>query len=342
MKRCLELASRALGYTRPNPVVGSVIVHNGTIIGEGYHMKSGGDHAEVIAIGAVSDRNLLKESTLYVNLEPCSHYGKTPPCAGKIIAEGIPRVVVGAIDTSSKVSGKGIEMLRDAGVEVLTGVCSEESREINKRFFTFHELKRPYVILKWAMSADGFIDVIRPAGSPVKPYWVTGMTERILVHRWRSEEQAIIAGGGTIRSDNPQLNVRYWHGSDPLKVIISKSSELDPGAAVFSDEKKTLLFTARKDAAFRGTENINLDCREEDVVGKVLDYLYSIGIQSVFVEGGKKVHELFIAAGLWDEARVFKGKVSWGTGIPSPVPEGKTTSRRSFSDSYLEVSEFNY
>jgi len=319
MRRCLQLAEQALGYTWPNPVVGSVIVHNGMIIGEGYHRKSGGDHAEVIAIQSVTDRELLKESTLYVNLEPCSDHGKTPPCAARIISEGIPRVVVGTIDTSSKVSGKGIEMLRNAGIEVVTGVCSEESREINKRFFKFHEMKRPYVILKWAMSADGFIDVIRPAGSPVKPYWITGMTERILVHKWRSEEQAIIAGGGTIRSDNPQLNVRYWKGNDPLKVIISRSSALDPDAAVFTDEGKTVLFTARKDAFFRGTEIVNLDCKEENVAGEVLDYLYSNGIQSVFIEGGRKIHEMFIAAGLWDEARVFKGKVSWGTGIPSPV-----------------------
>ncbi len=337
MQRCLQLAERALGYTWPNPVVGSVIVHNGTIIGEGYHMKAGGDHAEVTAIKSVSDRKFLKESTLYVNLEPCSHYGKTPPCAGKIIEEGIPRVVVGAIDTSSKVSGKGIEMLRSAGIEVVTGVCGEQSREINKRFFTFNELKRPYVILKWAMSADGFIDVIRPVGTPVKPYWITGMTERILVHKWRSEEQSILAGGGTIRSDNPQLNVRYWHGNDPLKVIISRSSQLNPDAQVFTDEGKTILFTARKEAAFSGTVNEFLDCGEDEVAGRVLDHLYSLGIQSVFIEGGKKVHEMFITAGLWDEARIFKGKVSWGTGIPAPVLKGKYETRSTFADSVLEI-----
>jgi diaminohydroxyphosphoribosylaminopyrimidine deaminase/5-amino-6-(5-phosphoribosylamino)uracil reductase len=232
-------------------------------------------------------------------------------------------------------------MLRNAGVEVVTGVCGEQSRDINKRFFTFNELKRPYVILKWAMSADGFIDVIRPAGAPVKPYWITGMTERILVHKWRSEEQAILAGGGTIRSDNPQLNVRYWHGNDPLKVIISRSSKLDPEAAVFSDQGKTILFTAREGASFRGTVNECLDCREEEVAGKVLDHLYSLGIQSVFIEGGRKVHEMFIVAGLWDEARVFKGKVSWGTGVPSPVLNGKNAIRNTFADSVLEISKLN-
>lgn len=341
MKRCLELASRALGYTWPNPVVGSVIVCNGVIIGEGYHKKAGGDHAEVSAIKSVADQSLLKGSTLYVNLEPCSHYGKTPPCATMIIEKGIPRVVVGTIDTSSKVSGKGIEMLRNAGVEVVTGVCEAESREINQRFFTFHELKRPYIVLKWAMSADGYIDVIRPAGSPVKPYWITGMTERVLVHRWRSEEQAILAGGGTIRSDNPQLNVRYWQGNDPLKVIISRSSQLDPGAAVFSEEGKTILFTAREEASFLGTENVMLECGESEVAGKVLDYLYSIGIQSVFVEGGRKVHEMFISAGLWDEARIFTGKISWGAGVPSPTLTGRTVAETRFAESTLAITKIN-
>lgn len=341
MKRCLELASHALGNTWPNPVVGSVIVRNGIIIGEGYHKKAGGDHAEVSAIKSVTDPSWLKESTLYVNLEPCSHYGKTPPCASMIIEKGIPRVVVGTTDTSSKVSGRGIEMLRDAGVEVVTGVCEAESREINRRFFTFHELKRPYVILKWAMSADGYIDVIRPAGSPVKPYWISGLSERILVHRWRSEEQAIIVGGGTIRSDNPQLNVRYWQGNDPLKVIISRSSRLDPQAAVFSEERKTILFTAREDASFRGTENVKLDCGESEVAWKVLDYLYSLGIQSVFIEGGKKVHEMFISAGLWDEARVFTGKISWGAGVTSPTLIGRTIAETRFAESTLVITKIN-
>jgi len=337
MQRCLDLAARALGYTWPNPLVGAVIVHDGKIIGEGYHLKSGSDHAEVIAIKAVSDRELLKRSTLYVNLEPCSHYGKTAPCAEMIISCGIPRVVVGTVDTTSKVSGKGIAMLRAADIEVITGVCEAESREINKRFFTFHELNRPYVILKWAMSADGYIDVIRSAGSPVGPYWITGMTERTLVHRWRSEEQAILTGGETIRTDNPRLNVRYWAGNDPLKIIISQSSKLDSGARVFSENTKTLLFTARSDADFTGTENILIDIREEEVAREVLKHLYDRGIQSVIIEGGRRVHDMFISAGLWDEARVFTGRKSWGAGISAPELNEKFGERIEFISSTLTL-----
>jgi diaminohydroxyphosphoribosylaminopyrimidine deaminase / 5-amino-6-(5-phosphoribosylamino)uracil reductase len=337
MQRCLELAVRAQGFTWPNPVVGSVIVHNGIIIGEGYHLKAGMDHAEVAALNSVKERALLKESTLYVNLEPCSHFGRTPPCAERIIAEGIPRVVVGTTDTSSKVSGKGIEMMRMAGIEVVTGVCEEEARKVNRRFFTFHEAGRPYVILKWAMSADGYIDVMRPMGAPVAPYWITGMTERILVHRWRSEEQSIVAGGGTIRSDNPELNVRYWKGNDPVKVIISRSADLNESAAVFSGTGPKILFTARQGPDLPGTERVILNCSEDVVAGRVLEHLHARGIGSVFVEGGRRVHEMFINEGLWDEARIFTGLLSWGNGVAAPVISGRLESTTKFTDSTLEV-----
>jgi diaminohydroxyphosphoribosylaminopyrimidine deaminase / 5-amino-6-(5-phosphoribosylamino)uracil reductase len=337
MQRCIDLASRALGYTWPNPVVGSVIVHYGTIIGEGYHRKAGGNHAEVMAIDSVKDKNRLRESTLYVNLEPCSHYGKTPPCAERIIAEGIPRVVVGTTDTSSRVSGKGITMLREAGIDVTTGVCEEAARNVNKRFFTFHEKKRPYVILKWAESSDGFIDVIRPAGTPAGPWWVTGMSERILVHRWRSQEEAILAGGATIRADNPMLNLRYWKGHNPIRLIVSRSANIDRGASVFSGDGRTILYTAREGAEFPFTETKIVDCSESELPPLLLDDLYSRGISSLFVEGGRAIHEMFARAGLWDEARVFTGRSSWGSGLQAPKIDGEIISTTNFIHSTLKV-----
>lgn len=341
MRRCLELAAKGLGYTYPNPLVGSVIVHEGRIIGEGYHRKAGEAHAEVLAIESVTDRSLLKDSILYVNLEPCSHYGRTPPCAERIINEGIPVVVVGTTDTSSKVSGRGIEMMRNAGLEVITGVCNSEARAINARFFTFLEKGRPYVILKWAMSADGFMDVVRPAGSPVEPYWITGMTERILVHRWRASEQVILAGGGTIRTDNPELNVRYWEGSQPLKAIVSLSGDISTGSSVFRGEREVLLFTAA-DTGIQNSRTIRLSGKREEVIDTVLNELYLMGIQSVFVEGGRNIHEMFIASGKWDEARIFTGKATWGAGLPAPSVKGNIRSTTRFPGSTLDVVENEY
>lgn len=337
MRRCLELAGNALGRTWPNPVVGSVIVHESRIIGEGYHKKAGEAHAEVKAIESVADRSLLRKSTLYVNLEPCSHYGRTPPCAERIIAEGIPRVVIGTRDTSDRVAGRGAELLRGAGCEVVTGVCEEESRRLNCRFFTFHERKRPYVILKWAMSADGFIDMDRPPGSPVEPYWITGMTERVLVHRWRATEQVIVAGGGTVRSDDPALNVRYWAGADPLKVIISRSGRLDSASRIFNGDSGVLLFTTGTDVIYPGTRVVKISGREEDTACEVLEFLYNSGYQSVFIEGGRRVLDMFIVSGKWDEARIFRGSVAWGKGLPAPAISGRKGPVMHFRDSVLET-----
>jgi diaminohydroxyphosphoribosylaminopyrimidine deaminase/5-amino-6-(5-phosphoribosylamino)uracil reductase len=337
MRRCLELARNALGRTYPNPVVGSVIVYEDRIIGEGYHLKAGDAHAEVNAIESVADRSLLNKSTLYVNLEPCSHHGRTPPCAERIIAEGIPRVVIGTRDTSDRVAGRGTEMLRNAGCEVITGVCEEESRSINCRFFTFQEKRRPYVILKWAMSADGFIDINRPEGCPVEPYWITGMTERVLVHRWRATEQVIVAGGGTVRSDNPALNVRFWKGPDPVKAIISRSGRLDSTSRVFQGDSGVILFTAATDSSFPGTRVIKISGRDEDTADEVLESLYSLGYQSLFIEGGRKVLDMFIGSGKWDEARIFRGAVRWGKGLPAPLILGRKGSLLHFKSSLLET-----
>ena len=335
MQRCLDLAGRAEGRTYPNPLVGSVIVNNGSIIGEGYHLKAGEPHAERIAINSVTDRELLKDSTLYVNLEPCNHYGKTPPCTEIIISSGIKKVVAGSSDTSDKVSGKGIAGLIRSGCEVITGVLENECRWINRRFFTFHEKKRPYLILKWAQSSDGFLDVNREKFTGRRPTWITGKAERILVHKWRAAEQAILAGAGTVRADNPMLNLREWPGEDPLRLILSSSGSLDNNSAVFRAHGRTVVFTHKKSASVC-CDKLILD-RERSSAVQVTEYLYNSGIQSLFIEGGAQVLNHFISEGLWDEARVFSGKITFGAGIKAPVIKGIVLSRTEYSESHLEV-----
>jgi len=336
MKRCLELSAKAEGLTYPNPMVGAVIVYDGKIIGEGYHLKAGGPHAEVIAINSVSDKSRLKESTLYVTLEPCSHFGKTPPCADFLIAHSIPRVVIGAIDSSDKVSGQGLTRLRNAGCEVTEGILMAECRELNRRFFTFHEKKRPYITLKWAQSADGYLDILRSENHAIEPTWITGKPERALVHRWRSEEESILIGAGTVRADNPKLNVRYWKGSDPLRIILSGSGIIDKGSSVFKDGAKTVMFTFNQVSDIHGTEIIRLKekipaCRQ------IVNHLYNTGIQSLLVEGGAQVLDHFISNGLWDEARIFSGEKYFEGGVPAPALSGKLFSKTVFSSSLLEV-----
>jgi diaminohydroxyphosphoribosylaminopyrimidine deaminase / 5-amino-6-(5-phosphoribosylamino)uracil reductase len=335
MKRCIELALKGDGTTRPNPMVGAVIVHKNKILGEGFHIRAGGPHAEVIAINAVADKSLLKESTIYVSLEPCSHFGKTPPCADLIIETGIKRVVAGTTDTTSKVAGKGFEKLRSAGVEVISGVMEEECRRVNKRFFTFHEKKRPYVIMKWAQSSDGYIDVVRKQGDPVEPNWITGSAERVLVHRWRAGEDAILAGGATIRSDNPSLNVRHWTGTDPVRVIISRSADFPSDSRVFNLPGKVLLFTQNER---HGTRAKTITTYADVVpVKEILSVLYREGIQSVIVEGGARILGSFISSGYWDEARIFTGRKSFGTGVPAPAVEGRIVEKAVFRESDLNI-----
>ena len=337
MQRCLELASKAEGLTYPNPMVGAVIVVKDRIIGEGFHLRAGEPHAEVNAVNSVADKSLLKHSTLYVNLEPCSHFGKTPPCADLIISSGIPKVVIGVVDTNEKVSGKGIEKLKKSGCEVLTDILKEECRHLNRRFFTSIEKKRPYVILKWAQSADGFIDVIRQNGHPATPTWITGASEKKLVHKWRSEEQVILVGAGTVRADNPLLDVREWTGNQPIRIILSQSGQIDRSLVVFRNEGSWLMFTAATDNAPHNKQIINIDVSKPSSV-QVLEYLHSIGIQSLFIEGGAETINHFIETGLWDEARVFTGKTKFGEGIKAPVLQTsyQPTKTVVFSDSCLD------
>lgn len=331
MRRCLELASCAEGMTYPNPVVGSVVVYDGMIIGEGYHRKAGLPHAEVNAIGSVSVKEKLKESTLYVNLEPCSHYGKTPPCADFIIDHSIPRVVIGAVDTSSKVGGAGIRKLQEKGINVTAGVLEKESRWINRRFFTFNEKKRPWIILKWAQSHDGFLDIERKPGQK-GPAWISGKPERVLVHKWRSVEQSILVGAGTIKTDNPRLNVREWKGKNPIALILSRSGEVD----VQCIENRKIVFTHNRDAGIEGADIVQLNNDEPSCL-QVASFLFKEGIQSVFVEGGAQVLNHFLANGLWDEARIFTGKTEFRNGVISPVHGGVLLSEQQFDGSRLEV-----
>ncbi len=336
MRRCLDLASGAEGLTYPNPLVGAVLVCENKIIGEGYHLKAGGPHAEVIAISSVADRSKLKSSTLYVNLEPCSHFGRTPPCADLIIAQAIPRVVIGTLDPSDKVSGKGEQRLRSAGVEVRTGVLEEECRRLNRRFFTFHEKKRPYITLKWAQSADGYLDILRSENHTIQPNWITGKPERSLVHRWRAAEQAILVGAGTVRADDPKLNVRDWTGHDPLKIILSSSGTINSKSAIFGGAAGPLVFTGNRDAVIPGAKVINLDSGIPACI-QITRYLFNSDIESLMIEGGSKVLDHFISNGLWDEARIFTGSGYFKDGVKAPEKKGELLSRKAYASSTLEI-----
>jgi diaminohydroxyphosphoribosylaminopyrimidine deaminase / 5-amino-6-(5-phosphoribosylamino)uracil reductase len=335
MRRCLELASKAEGSTYPNPMVGAVVVHNSLIVGEGYHLKSGFPHAEVNAINSVKDKDLLKSSTLFVNLEPCSHFGKTPPCADFILTNSIPRVVIGTTDTSGNVSGNGILRLKNAECEVKVGVLEDECRRLNRRFFSFHEKKRPYITLKWAQSSDGYLDVIRNDGQSAEPNWISGKPERILVHKWRATEQAILVGAGTVRYDNPGLNVREWKGNDPLKLILSYSGHLDEHAAIYGSDGQVVVFTNNPEVVTGKVVKVKLNGNLPPAF-QISDYLFNSGIQSLLIEGGAMVLNHFISTGLWDEARIFTGKSLFREGVKAPLVKGLLFSRSVFSDSFLE------
>ena len=291
MQRCLELASLGLGRVQPNPMVGAVIVSDELIIGEGWHRQYGDNHAEINAIHSVKNPDLLKKSTLFVNLEPCSHFGKTPPCADAIIQAGIPEVVIGNIDPNSKVNGQGVSKLNSAGVNVIVNILEDQCRELNRRFFTFHNLKRPYIILKWAQTSDGFIDIERRNEGEIESYWITNQELRVIVHKWRSEEDAILIGYNTMIHDKPQLTNRLYSGKNPARFVINRD------VASSSDYYSML------------PENLT----------EAMNVLYSQNIQSLLVEGGRKTLDSFLNAGLWDEARILIGNQQWGKGLKAPV-----------------------
>ncbi|RXG15526.1 diaminohydroxyphosphoribosylaminopyrimidine deaminase [Leeuwenhoekiella aestuarii] len=318
MSRCLQLAKNGLGNTYPNPMVGSVIVCDDIIIGEGWHQKAGQPHAEVNAVNSVKKTELLKKSTIYVSLEPCSHYGKTPPCSDLIIAKGIKKVIIGTVDPFAEVAGRGIKKLLDAGCEVLVGVLEKECQNLNKRFFTFHQKKRPYVILKWAESLDGFIAPETESRNKKKPVWITNKTSQQLVHKWRAEEQSILVGTNTVKADNPSLTTRDWAGDSPTRIIIDRNLSLSKEATVFDQKAPTLILTALEVENKNNLKFSKVDFNQ-NLPSQICEILYSEGLQSVIIEGGAQTLQSFINEKLWDEARVFKGNLIFNSGIKAPV-----------------------
>lgn len=326
MALALELARRGAGVVSPNPMVGAVIVHpKRGIIGSGWHQKYGGPHAEVNAIGSVPDQDLelLKESTMYVNLEPCSHYGKTPPCSELIISRQLKRVVIGSEDSNPQVAGRGIAQIRHAGIEVTLGVMEKEALELNKRFFMMHSQGRPYIILKLAQTSDGYMDAVRPLEVP--PRWMTSPECKKLVHLWRSQEDAIMVGRTTAMMDNPSLTVREVEGSNPIRIVMDRALKLSPKLNIFNDQAPTILLTDLcnlekaivKHAANHRTEIDTLDFSQPDILTQLFNNLACRRVQSVFVEGGAELLSSFIKENLWDEARVFTSELALNDLYPS-------------------------
>jgi len=315
MHRCLELAKLGAGHVAPNPMVGAVLAYEGRIIGEGYHKEYGKVHAEVNCIESVKeeDKKLIEKSTLYVSLEPCSHYGKTPPCADRIIKEKIPVVVIGCRDSYEEVNGRGIEKLKGAGVEVIENVLNKESVELNKRFFTFHQKQRPYIILKWAQSNDGMI-----ANADHSRVFISNKEVNRLVHKWRSEEAAIMVGTNTALHDNPELTVRLWEGKNPVRIVIDKDLKLPQSLKIFDGSVQTIVFNKIKEE--QGNNIFFIKINNNDFLRNVCTSLYQLNIQSVLIEGGTKLLQSFIDSDLWDEARiVVNDQLLIGNGIKAPV-----------------------
>jgi diaminohydroxyphosphoribosylaminopyrimidine deaminase/5-amino-6-(5-phosphoribosylamino)uracil reductase len=334
MQRCLELALLGMGDVAPNPMVGCVIVHDGKIIGEGYHEKFGQSHAEVNAIRSVKNPVLLLESTLYVSLEPCAHFGKTPPCSELIIESRIPKVVIGTIDPFAEVAGKGIERMKMAGIEVEVGMLEKGCRNLNRRFFTFHEKKRPYIILKWAQTLDGFIDTDRTEKK--HPTWITNALSKRLVHKQRSEESAILIGTNTAEFDNPALTVREWIGNQPVRLVIDRNGRLNPTLHVFDEKATTWIFTEKQRSDTERLEFILLDFTH-DILPQLLGELYKRDILSVVVEGGSILLNSFLQDGIWDEAFVYTGNQFFGKGVEAPHISGATIGFEILDDCKLHV-----
>lgn len=336
IKRCIQLAKNALGSTYPNPLVGSVIVYKDKIIGEGWHIRAGNEHAEVRAINSVENQDLLKKSTIYVTLEPCSHFGKTPPCSDLIIEKKIPKIVIGTVDPFAKVAGRGIEKLFLAGRQVTVGVCEEECEDLNKRFFTFHQKKRPYVILKWAQTKHGFIAPKTQNIGDV--FWISNAHSKQLVHKWRAEEESILVGTNTAIKDNPQLNTRLWKGKNPVRVVIDQDLKIPITHHILDHSVKTIVFHSDK---LNPDNDNNLIFEKLDFQQKlpeqILEKLYQHNLQSVIIEGGGKTLQSFIDDNLWDEARVFTGQNDIENGIKAPI-----LNKNPHSEFQIEKDQLNY
>jgi diaminohydroxyphosphoribosylaminopyrimidine deaminase/5-amino-6-(5-phosphoribosylamino)uracil reductase len=339
IRRCIELAKNGLGTTYPNPLVGSVIVYDNKIIGEGWHKKAGEPHAEVNAVNSVKDKSLLKKATIYVSLEPCSHFGKTPPCCDLIIKNKIPNVVIGTVDPNVKVAGNGIKKLMEAGIHVTVGILEEECNELNKRFFTFHEKKRPYIILKWAESQDGFI--APKEKSEKKPVWITNQYSRQLVHKWRTEEQAILVGTQTAIDDNPKLNARDWSGNNPIRVVLDQNNRIPKNNYIFDNQVKTILFSKSKRPIEKENSIFEYIDFEQNIATQIIQSLYQHQIQSIIIEGGRQTLQTFIDANLWDEARIFIGSVEFKAGTKAPNLAKNQFKKQSIGNDRLLLSR-NY
>ncbi len=316
MERALELASLGRQWVSPNPMVGCVIVHDGKIIGEGWHQQYGGPHAEVNAINAVEDQELLKWATAYVTLEPCSHHGKTPPCADLLISKQIKKVVICNLDPNPLVAGRGIAKLKEAGIEVESGLLEEKGLELNKRFFTFFTKKRPYIILKWAQTADGFI-----ARENFDSKWISGDLSRKLVHQWRAEEDAIMVGTNTALHDNLALNVRDWQGNSPVRILLDRSLRIPKSHKLFDQTQVTLIYNDKLSYSDGSNHYIQIDV-EQNIFAQILEDLYTRKIMSVIVEGGTHLLNTILKEGVWDEVRLFQAPVKFVKGIVAPVVNG--------------------
>ena len=328
IKRCIELAKKATGKTYPNPLVGSVIVHNGKIIGEGFHQKAGENHAEINAINSVENPELLPESTIYVSLEPCAHFGKTPPCSLKIKEIGFKKVVIGAMDSHDKVNGKGKKILMDAGIETISGILEDECRELNKRFFTYHEKKRPYIILKWAESNDGFID------KDFKPTKISNELASQFVHQIRSEEHAILVGTQTALNDNPSLTTRLIEGRNPVRILIDFELKVPKDFKIYNNEAPTLVFNQEKDSEEENVKFIKIS--KKNFLEELMQKLYENQIQSVLIEGGSKTLQTFIDANLWDETIIIKNEnFTLKNGTKAPKFKGKLIEEKEFRDNKI-------
>lgn len=318
MQRCLQLAKQAFGSTRSNPMVGAVLVKDGAIIAEGYHQLYGQGHAEAHAIAAAKNHANLKGTTLYVNLEPCSHFGKTPPCADLVIASGIQKIVIGATDPNPKVSGGGIARLKEAGCNVKVGILQKECRELNKRFYTYHEKKRPWVLLKWAQSADGYI-----AKSSAEQTWISGSESRTLVHKWRSEEMAILVGTNTARTDNPLLTARlYAGGCNPTRILLDRNLTLPTSLNIFNSDSKTIIFSEKQGLSFPPNIEVVRTIFDQSLIDSICKELHTRNIISCMIEGGAKTLAYWIDSNLWDEARIFTSAVTFNAGVKAPVFKG--------------------
>ena len=325
IRRCIQLASNGIGNAAPNPMVGAVIVCDGKIIGEGYHVICGQAHAEVNAIRSVKQPELLKRSTIYVSLEPCSHYGKTPPCADLIVEKGIPRVVIGCQDPFSKVAGRGIQKLKDAGCEVKVGVLEEECKQLIHKFITFNTIKRPYITLKWAESADGFIDKKRTDGHPVR---LSSDLSVMMVHKHRAEAAAILVGRRTAKLDNPSLNIRSWYGKNPVRVVLDRNLSLPKHLHLFDGKVPTLVMNAVKSGSeTENVEYVQLDY-SRSILPQIMTELYNRKLQSLLVEGGTQVLQSFIDEGLWDEAYVEQTALVLNDGVEAPTLPRQTVAER--------------